>query len=329
MTIEQKLRALAAELNATKHHIYGDAADRITRILDEAARESEAAVHWLKALIANMPGVSLVDNDRAQNLINSLAAATGALPHVGPAPSPLRDAAERVVIVPEGQTPLDKNLRHPLLDAFNSGIASRENGSSSPYHGHSVEHCLRAAGWVQKDLRLALDKARADLRAALANEQPKGGDVLGTGEIEPALTAPVDFEPSAEAVKTALRVWWDDDDIIDDPAEANFIIKSLSEMKDALCAALKIDGPRLIAEAESRGEAREREAATKIVKAECTACGGEGWLCAHELGIGQTTDDTKYSCNGRGDSDACRAAAAIRERGETRERLTAEQKETK
>lgn len=253
----------------------------LTRILDEAAREqSEHAdvserkhlVDALGALIKacdagkQIPkpgpcGMTIEANIRHTwvNRVEAWAveearivwmeATTGALPHVGPAPSPLRDAAERVVIVPEGQTPLDKNLRHPLLDAFNSGIASRENGSSSPYHGHSVEHCLRAAGWVQKDLRLALDKARADLRAALANEQPKGGDVLGTGEIEPALTAPVDFEPSAEAVKTALRVWWDDDDIIDDPAKANFIIKSLSEMKDALCAALKIDGPRLIAEA--------------------------------------------------------------------------------
>lgn len=65
------------------------------------------------------------------------------------------------VKVPEGQTPLDDNLWHRLLDVINEGQKSRETGAHSPYHGHSLEHCLHATGWVQRDLRMALDAARA------------------------------------------------------------------------------------------------------------------------------------------------------------------------
>lgn len=60
--------------------------------------------------------------------------------------------------VPEGQTPLNDKLGHRLLDVFNEGVRSRDSGTRSPYHGHSLEHLLHASGWVQRDLRLALDK---------------------------------------------------------------------------------------------------------------------------------------------------------------------------
>lgn len=51
--------------------------------------------------------------------------------------------------------------------------------------------------------------------------------------------------------------------------------------------------------------------AEAIARSECSQCGGEGWLWAHELGIGPTSDDTKYSCEGRG-GEACRIAHAIK-----------------
>ncbi|MFU0504171.1 hypothetical protein [Pseudaminobacter sp. NGMCC 1.201702] len=63
--------------------------------------------------------------------------------------------------VPEGQTPLNDKLDHPLLDAVRAGEKARDEGTSSPYHGHSLEHCLHAIGWVSRDLRLVLDKAKA------------------------------------------------------------------------------------------------------------------------------------------------------------------------
>lgn len=68
---------------------------------------------------------------------------------------------ERKIAVPEGQTPLDEKLRHRLLDVIREGEAARDSGAGSPYHGHSLEHCLHATGWVSRDLRLALDKANA------------------------------------------------------------------------------------------------------------------------------------------------------------------------
>jgi hypothetical protein len=61
--------------------------------------------------------------------------------------------------VPEGQIPLNDDLKHRLLDVFNEGIEARKTGTRSPYHGHSLEHCLHASGWVQQDLRMALDVA--------------------------------------------------------------------------------------------------------------------------------------------------------------------------
>lgn len=79
----------------------------------------------------------------------------------------------RLVKVPEGQTPLDDNLRHPLLDVFNAGMTARDSGEASPYHGHSLEHCLHAAGWVQRDLRIALDKAQGGVERAAAYSKDK------------------------------------------------------------------------------------------------------------------------------------------------------------
>jgi hypothetical protein len=62
--------------------------------------------------------------------------------------------------VPEGQTPLDDSLSHRYLDVIKEGRDAFDSGASSPYHGHSLEHCLHATGWVQRDLRVALDKAK-------------------------------------------------------------------------------------------------------------------------------------------------------------------------
>lgn len=61
--------------------------------------------------------------------------------------------------VPAGQTPLNATLGHKYLDVVSEGAASRDSGEHSPYHGHSLEHCLHGIGWVQRDLRLALDQA--------------------------------------------------------------------------------------------------------------------------------------------------------------------------
>lgn len=77
-----------------------------------------------------------------------------------------RDAGKRTV--PAGQTPLDDKLNHRFLDVIREGEAARDAGTASPYHGHSLEHCLHATGWVSRDLRLALDEARARAEEAEA-----------------------------------------------------------------------------------------------------------------------------------------------------------------
>lgn len=69
----------------------------------------------------------------------------------------------RPPFVPEGQTPFDDSLNHPLLDVIKEGEKARETGNGSPYHGHSLEHCLHATGWVCRDLRIALDAAQAEI----------------------------------------------------------------------------------------------------------------------------------------------------------------------
>lgn len=72
------------------------------------------------------------------------------------------------VRVPDGQTPLDDRLGHRYLDIIKEGSDARDSGAGSPYHGHSLEHCLHATGWVQRDLRIALD------RALSAKEESRG-----------------------------------------------------------------------------------------------------------------------------------------------------------
>ncbi len=66
--------------------------------------------------------------------------------------------------VPDNQTPLDSNGSHRYLHVFKQGLEARDTGTHSPYHGASLEHCLHASGWVQRDLRLALDKAQAKIK---------------------------------------------------------------------------------------------------------------------------------------------------------------------
>lgn len=63
--------------------------------------------------------------------------------------------------IPAGQTPLDDKFNHRFLDVIQEGEAARDAGTASPYHGHSLEHCLHATGWVSRDLRLALNESRA------------------------------------------------------------------------------------------------------------------------------------------------------------------------
>lgn len=75
---------------------------------------------------------------------------------------------DREIKVPDGQTPLNADLNHPLLNVFKEGEAARNNGTTSPYHGHSLEHCIHAAGWVGRDLRLALDASLERERVLMA-----------------------------------------------------------------------------------------------------------------------------------------------------------------
>lgn len=95
------------------------------------------------------------------------------------------------VKVPEGQTPLNYDLHHPLMDAFNAGSKARDTGGVSPYHGHSLEHLLHACGWVQRDLRLALDAARNAPSATPRPEASDAPDIVPVAWRDPA-TAPKD-----------------------------------------------------------------------------------------------------------------------------------------
>lgn len=69
--------------------------------------------------------------------------------------------AEGRIRVPVGQTPLTDKLGRRYLDVIREGEKARDEGKGSPYHGHSLEHCLHATGWVQRDLRLALDATKS------------------------------------------------------------------------------------------------------------------------------------------------------------------------
>jgi hypothetical protein len=74
--------------------------------------------------------------------------------------------------VPEGQTPLNDTLGHRFLDVLNEGAAARATGKASPYHGHSLEHCLHAFGWVSRDLRLALDATKTQVSPGAQDTSP-------------------------------------------------------------------------------------------------------------------------------------------------------------
>lgn len=80
-----------------------------------------------------------------------------------PAPA---DGLAGQVKVPEGQTPLDDQLGHRYLDVIKEGDKARISGTASPYHGHSLEHCLHATGWVARDLRMTLDALQQPREAA-------------------------------------------------------------------------------------------------------------------------------------------------------------------
>ena len=187
---------------------------------DQLREAAKAAMEWLRSC----PTRHYSDRLHASKLATTLRAALEAQPHVGSSAKSDADRASDMLMecadffaatlakadprawdhlltyapgadqapvtggvkkVPDGQTPLDERLRHPLLDVFNEGAAARESGKSSPYHGHSLEHCLHAAGWVQKDLSLALAAARM---------APTGGAIL-----------PV--EPSEEAIEATYGVF--------------------------------------------------------------------------------------------------------------------------
>lgn len=75
----------------------------------------------------------------------------------------MSDIEQRARAVPFGQTPLDSNLHHRYLDVIKEGEQARDSGAGSPYHGHSLEHCLHAVGWVERDLCLAHDATKAEL----------------------------------------------------------------------------------------------------------------------------------------------------------------------
>jgi hypothetical protein len=120
-----------------------------------------------------------------------------------PAPPAQGEAVGRCK-VPPGQTPLDDKLGHRLLDVISEGAVARDAGTGSPYHGHSLEHCLHATGWVQRDLRLALDAKTtppdsAGELDALVAELRDGWVLEGEGVISASLG-----ERAADAI-TALR----------------------------------------------------------------------------------------------------------------------------
>ena len=105
--------------------------------------------------------------------------------------SPVNELVEKGrVRVPEGQTPLNDALGHRLLDVFNEGMAARDSAAGSPYHGHSLEHCLHASGWVQRDLRIALDKAKIDASSLTAleaeNARLREAAAIGLGALQNA-----------------------------------------------------------------------------------------------------------------------------------------------
>ena len=112
------------------------------------------------------------------------------------------------VKVPEGQTPLNDKLGHRLLDVFNEGIKARDAGTESPYHGHSLEGCIHAAGWVQRDLRLALNSAHAALRALAGDGRRRQMKALIVGGPNRGQVVDIEVTPASvlELVEVCDRV---------------------------------------------------------------------------------------------------------------------------
>ena len=112
------------------------------------------------------------------------------------------------VKVPEGQTPLNDKLGHRLLDVFNEGIKARDAGTGSPYHGHSLEGCIHAAGWVQRDLRLALNSAHAALRALAGDGRRRQMKALIVGGPNRGQVVDIEVTPASvlELVEVCDRV---------------------------------------------------------------------------------------------------------------------------
>jgi len=102
--------------------------------------------------------------ERFQALVNSLnSELTEARTYSSALESELKARAvvsPRTIRVSKGETPLNEKLGHWVLNVLREGERARDAGTGSPYSGHSLEHCLHAAGWVSRDLRLALDAAK-------------------------------------------------------------------------------------------------------------------------------------------------------------------------
>lgn len=98
---------------------------------------------------------------------------------------------------PMAYTPLNEKLGHPLLDVFNAGCTARDAGrGTSGYPGNSLEHVIHAAGWVQRDLRLALDKHQG--------KEPK---MTQTRE---QITAQIEaLQKQLDAMPVVVRKYWD------------------------------------------------------------------------------------------------------------------------
>lgn len=114
-------------------------------------------------------------------------------------------AAKAPRTVPGGQTPLDDKLNNRLLDVIREGEAARDAGTGSPYHGHSLEHCLHATGWVSRDLCLALNESHARAEAAEAErvaEWNRRRKAEASRDLEKAVCATIKAE--LDALRVAL-----------------------------------------------------------------------------------------------------------------------------
>jgi hypothetical protein len=55
------------------------------------------------------------------------------------------------------------NGTHWVLEIFKDGERARDTGEACPWPGGTLEQALHAAGWVSRDLHIALDKAKEGL----------------------------------------------------------------------------------------------------------------------------------------------------------------------